>query len=181
MKNIFSIPFILFSLSSVLASAAGVKKATEHRHHEAHSHGSANLAIAFEATQGNVEFSGASEGILGFEHKPKNSKEQKTLDEATQLFETNMKDMVQFAPELNCQWTKHSVGQIIQKKSEGSGEHSDWQARFSIICAKAITGTQVIINFERFKKLKDIDITLIADSVQKSAEYKGQSLTVNIK
>ena len=153
----------------------------KHREHGAHVHGDGKLAIAFDDTKGKIEFKGAAEGILGFEHKAKNAKDKKTLSEAILFFENNISKMIQFDSSLNCQFTKEMIGQVAEEGEEGSGDHSDWAANFAVTCDKSPLGSKLTIDFAHFKRLKDIDVTILAGSIQKSVEFKGKPITTELK
>ena len=90
---------ILFLL---LISPVTFAAAKEHRHHEAHVHGSATLNIAFEKLQGKIEFKAAADSILGFEHEAKSEKDKKTVSDISSLFENNINTMVHSTTS----WTK---------------------------------------------------------------------------
>lgn len=171
------------SVFSMVAFASGKTKnsKTEHRQHEAHVHGAGSLAIAFDDARGRIEFKGAAEGVLGFEHKPKNKKDQLVVDKAQAQFEREIGQMVQFDKALNCQFAKEQIGQVPEEGEESSGEHSDWAATYNVTCAKSPAGTKVTVDFSQFKLIKDIDITLLVGSVQKTAEFKKKPVTIEIK
>ncbi len=174
----------IYVLSTILLLSMNVfAKEKKHKHHDhgAHVHGAGNLAIAFDDVKGKIEFKGAAEGILGFEHKPKNKKEEKIVSEAIARFENEMSKMVQMDSSLNCKFTKDMIGQVPEEGNEGSGEHSEWVANFTVICSKSPMGTKLIVDFSNFKSLRDLDITILADSVQKSAEFKKKPVTIELK
>jgi hypothetical protein len=168
----------LFSVLSLAAEPTKKEKRHEHREHGAHIHGGGTLAIAFDDMKGKIEFKGAAEGILGFEHQPRSDQDKKTVADAIAHFEKDISKMIQFDPSLNCQLTKDMIGQVPEEGEEGSGEHSDWAANFSVACGKSPVGTKLTVDFTSFKRIKDLDITVLAASVQKSAEYKGKKPVV---
>lgn len=172
---------ILIALCFLTLRAQSAEKKQEHREHGAHVHGAGNLAIAFDETHGKIEFKGAAEGILGFEHKPKSKKDEKTVSNAVAQFDKNISKMIQMDPALNCLFTKEMIGQIPEKGEEGSGEHSEWAANFDVTCDKSPLGTKMIIDFSYFKLLNDMDITVLVESVQKSAEFKRKPVTIDLK
>ncbi|PIS11288.1 MAG: hypothetical protein COT73_04760 [Bdellovibrio sp. CG10_big_fil_rev_8_21_14_0_10_47_8] len=174
-KIIFS-----FALFSVAAFADSHSKHEKHREHEAHVHGSGSLAIAFDANKGKIEFLGAAEGILGFEYQPRTAKDKKAAAEATERFEKDIGKIVQMDPALKCQFTKDLIGQVPEKGEEGSGKHSDWAANFSVSCAKDPVGTKIKVDFSSFERIKDVDITVLAGAIQKSVEYKGSSVIIDL-
>jgi hypothetical protein len=167
--------FIFVSLFTIVSIAETKKeKHHEHREHGAHVHGGGTLAIAFDGATGKVEFKGAAESILGFEHQPKSEKDKKAVAQAIVNFEKNISKMVQFEPSLGCQFKTDLIGQVPEEGEEGSGEHSDWAAQFSLACSKSPIGSKLTVDFTSFTRVKDLDITILADSLQKSAEFKGK-------
>lgn len=165
---------------SVLISLTTLAK-EKHQNHEAHVHGGATLAIAFDSNSGKVEFKAAADGILGFEHKHTSAGDKEKLQQATAIFESQINELIKFDPQLQCQFKGERVGLFFSEKGNGSGQHSDWIATYSIICQKAPQGSVVEIDFSKFPHIDDIDITALVGSVQKSAEYKKKLLKVELK
>lgn len=157
-----------------LIASAGKSKKSKHHGHEAHVHGSAKLAIAFDNLQGQVEFKAAAEGILGFEHAAHSAQDKQTFETMKTNFE-QMQQYVQFDPALNCQW---KAGKI--ELSNDKGEHGDFVAQSAVNCAKSPLGSKLKIDFSSFSRLKDLDITVLMGDLQKSAETKGPPLVVDL-
>jgi len=151
---------------------------SEHRHHGAHVHGAGTIAIAFEKEKGTVEFQSAAESILGFEHLPKKSQDQKIFETTRQSFESEIGRWIQFDANLKCAFQKDKIEQTFENKAKS---HSSWVARYSVTCAKSPLGSTLILDFSKFPKLKDLDVTILIDVVQKSAEYKGKVIKVELK
>lgn len=172
---------IIIAILFLTTSALAKEKKHEHREHGAHVHGDGNLSIAFDDTQGKIEFKGAAEGILGFEHEPKSKKDKNTVADAVAQFENEIGKMVQMDPSLGCQFNKELIGQVPEGGEGGSGEHSEWAANFVVACSKSPLGTKIIIDFSRFKLLKDVDITVLAGAVQKSVKFKKNPVMIEIK
>ncbi len=164
-------------------------KKEAHRSHEAHVHGGGTLNIAFDGANGKAEFKAASEGILGFEHEAKSEKDKKALAKAVSQFEQDFGKFVSIDSTLGCEFTKELIG--MQKDEDHDedaaedhkkkGEHSDFVANLNIKCSKPIKGSKLVVDFSAFKHLKDLDITVLADDVQKSAEYKGRAVSLELK
>lgn len=169
---------LIFILFFGIARFAQAKK---HQHHQqAHVHGAGTLGIAFDGTVGKIEFRGAAEGILGFEYKPKNKNDEKTVADAIENFENNMGQMVAFDETLNCKLTKETIGQVPEKGEKHLAEHSEWVANFKVNCIRSPLGTKMTVDFTRFKHLKDLDITVLVDSLQKTAEFNKKPVTINL-
>ncbi|HPI41054.1 MAG TPA: DUF2796 domain-containing protein [Pseudobdellovibrionaceae bacterium] len=165
-------------------------KKNEHRHHEAHVHGGAVLNIAFDQLQGKVEFKGASEGVLGFEHEAKTEKDKKKLSQVISQFESGMGSMVKFDASLGCVFSKEKIERVGEENHEDHenqnddkhhhGEHSDFVALFNVLCKKEIKGTKLTIDFTQFKGVKDLDVTILVGDLQKSIEVQRKPVTVEL-
>jgi hypothetical protein len=162
-------------LSTLLLSVA---VATEHREHGAHVHGGGTLAIAFDSLKGRVEFKAAAAGIVGFEYEVKTTKDRKTVEGAVTQFEKNITKMIQFDPALGCHFSKDKIA--MQKESP-QAQHADFVANFNVTCAKSILGSKLIVDFTSFSEMKDLDITVLVDSLQKTAEAKSQTVTIELQ
>lgn len=163
---------------SVLLVAHSLSAAEKHAHreHGAHVHGAAELSIAFEGPQGKVEFKSASDSIVGFEHIAKSATDKKIVDEAFKKFEGKISEMIVFDKSLQCQFSKDKLEVV----SEG-GSHSNTVAAFSVRCTKSPVGTKLVFNIQKhFPKLKDIDVQIIADNVQKSLEIKSAGTSLEL-
>lgn len=184
--KIFSIAFIVvFFLAGQAFPNKGHKK---HREHGAHVHGAAALNIAFDELAGRIEFKGAADGVVGFEHKAKSDQDKKRLQDAIAKFESEIAQMVVFEKSLGCQITKDNVALESQsqekpaaKKAHKHAEHADFVASFSVICEKSVVGSKVEVDFTNFKRIKDLDITVLVGDIQKSAEAKAKPVVIELK
>lgn len=162
-----------------------VNAKSKHQSHEAHVHGSATLAVAFDGNAGKIEYKGAADSVLGFEHKPSSDQDKKKIADATAIFETQIAQMIQFDSSLGCKFTNDRIGLFFKEqskdKNKNTGEHSDWIANYSVVCAKSPVNTNLQIDFTRFEHIDDMDITLLIGNVQKSAEYKKKVLKIELK
>lgn len=178
--------FINLTTIILLLALNSIALAKSNRKHEAHVHGGGQLSIAFEGANGQIEFKSAAESILGFEHMPKNNSEKSLIEKMKSQFASEMKDYVRFEDALACKFTADKIMQEAEAHKDhdedsGSGEHSDWVAQFKVICDKSPLNSELQIDFRKFKKINDIDVTLIIDDLQKSAEYKGLPLQIKLK
>lgn len=162
----------------ILSSLAFAKEKKEHRHHEAHVHGGAVLNIAFDQLNGQIEFRAASVGVVGFEHAAKSDKDRKTVSEAINRMEANVAKLIQFDSSLGCSFTKEKIEMVPESDSS---THSDFVASFKVICSKSVVGSKVTFDFTSFKKIKDLDVTVLADTVQKTAEVKSKPVVLELK
>ena len=164
------------SLLVILSLTAAAED--EHRHHGAHNHGSATASLAFDGVNGRLEFKSPSESIFGFEHEAKTDKDKKTQAAGLSTLENKIAQIVVFDSKLNCQFTKDKI-EVVKEANEN---HSDTSASFNISCKKTPIGSHITFFFQKFfPKLHDVDLQILADSVQKSAEAKSNGMQVELK
>lgn len=147
----------------------------QHRAHGAHVHGSAQLNIAFDGKNGKIDFKAASEGVVGFEHLARSAQDKKTLADVISKFELNTNTLVQFDAKLNCKYKKEKAEMTFDH------EHSDFIAIINVACDAPVVGSKITVNFSDFKNIHDLDITVLADNIQKTAESKGAPITIDLK
>lgn len=119
-----------FSFSAFAHEHEGHKD-DHHREHKAHTHGHATLSIAFQGHDGKVEFTSPAESVIGFEHEAVKEKDIKAKDAAIAKFETEIGNIVAFAPDLKCVFTKDKIEQVLEEgctcgnHGKGHGKHHD--------------------------------------------------------
>lgn len=150
--------------------------ALAHREHGAHKHGEGKLAIAFDKTEGQMEFNIPAESIVGFEHKAVKPRDVEKQKNAIELFEKELSNMVRFDPGLMCQLKKHAVQ--VEEKSK---KHSDFVAHYKIACEKSPAGTSITFDFKPLEKVMSVEIIVLAGTLQKKVTYKRTPLTVDLK
>lgn len=165
----------VFIFFIILVSLANAKK---HREHGSHVHGQATLAIAMDGLNGQVELKAASDSVLGFEHLAKSAKDKQKLAEVKNDLENKIASYIQFNSSLDCQWSKKSIEMVSENDH---GHHSDFVAQFTVTCKKSPVGSSLLIDFTSFKKLKDIDVTILAGDLQLKSEIKSSKVTIDLK
>lgn len=165
------------SLTTALATDKA-KAQKEHRHHHAHSHGAGKMSLAFDGLNGRIEFEVAAESILGFEYAPKTDKDKKTLADAIKAFQENFSKMVQFDSTLGCEMTADKVEQKMEGKTSS---HSNFKASYDVTCKKSVVQSKVKFNFSQYEHLNDLDVTILADQVQKNLEMTNKESSVELK
>lgn len=169
MKLLLAFIFLSFAVS------AGEKHT--HREHSAHAHGAGNLGIAFEGAKGQIDFKIPSESIFGFEYVAKSEKDKKKRDEGLIKLETKISEMVVFDSSLNCKITKDKIEVVAE-----SIKHSNAVAAYNVVCDKSPVGTEITFNFQKqFPKIKDLEVQVIADNVQKSVEVEKNNTKLLLK
>lgn len=170
----------LVALFTICSLSVPHALAEEHHHHEhgAHSHGSGTLAIAFDNLKGQIEFKAAAFGIVGFEHPAKSVTDKKQLADVISKFESGISKFVSFDPNLSCVFKKEKVDMVPDTDGDN---HADFIANFEITCGKPPMSSQLKIDFSTYSKIKDLDITVLIGDVQKSAEFKGKPVVLELK
>jgi hypothetical protein len=154
------------------------------REHGAHLHGAGSLGIAFEENKGRMEFKIPSDSIIGFEYTPKTNKDKKTKQAQLEILEKNISEMVVFNSAIKCQIIKDKI-EIVKdggESKEPRAEHSTTFATFNVKCDKPPAGTKISFNFHKFfPRIQDLDVQIIAGSIQKSIEVKQSNVSVELK
>jgi hypothetical protein len=179
MKSILLACVLLASITSFAKADKKevIEKKPAHREEKAHKHGAAQLEIAFQGANGQIDLEAATEGIYGFEYLPKTDEDKKKQHNAFALIETNIAEMIQFEASLKCEISKTN----IEIKNHDGEKHSDINASFKVICQKSPTGTTITFHFQKtFPKLKEVNVQLVADDLQKSfkANKDGSKLVL---
>lgn len=149
----------------------------QHREQGAHVHGSGKLSIAFDQSNGKVEFRTPAAAIVGFEHAAKSAQDKKAVSEASAKFESEIRSLVQMHPRLNCVFKKDN----IEVKAAKGGGHSDFVANFNVICLRSPLGTSLTVDFSLYPNMKDVDVTVLVGELQKTAEVKSKPVEIELK
>lgn len=140
----------------------------------AHSHGAGSLSVVFDGNMGLVEFKAAAEGVLGFEHQPKSKKDKEIYAAVSEMFSNKPEQFIQFAENAKCSFSKESL-ELTKTK------HADFIVRYKVNCQSGLAATLLKIDFSSIKGLKDIDGTVMINDLQKSFEYKGKPVQIELK
>lgn len=118
---------LLLSLAGLISSANAGSDQHDHHHDEkaedhsleAHVHGQAELLIAQDQNEFQLEFRSPAANIVGFEHKPKSEEEKASVTQAQDVLE-NATALFQFNGS-QCSLTEQSIdfGYLV----ESDGEH----------------------------------------------------------
>lgn len=148
----------------------------EHRHHGAHVHGAGSLAIAFDKNVGTLEFKTPATGVLGFEYKKLKETDKAKLKSVTAEIEKKISQMVSFPDSLQCRFDKKGIDYILEKEG-----HAEFSVTYHIICQKSPLGSLIKFDFSAYPDVKDIDVTILLDSLQKSLELKDGKGQIELK
>ena len=162
---------------SILLLSSGLQ-AHEHRHHGSHQHGAGKIGIAFEGANGKMDLKIPSESIFGFEHQAKSTKHKAAQKAGLKSLEEKIGALVVFDPALQCVISTDKVEVVKEKRSS----HSDTVGIYTIKCSKSPLGSTITFNFQKeFPRIKDLDVEVVADSLQKSIEVKESGARLELK
>jgi hypothetical protein len=168
--------FLVFFMSLNFFSGAFASKV-----HKAHAHGEAKLNIAYDSKLKalQIEFEGASEGVLGHEHGLKTEAEKKDFEDLKALWK---KGVLSSLESFECALSEDKM------ELELEGKHSEIMASLKYICAKDLEGQELELmlpkSFNELKlskkhKLNHLDVTVLP---AKSGSYSVKSKsTVKVK
>lgn len=180
MKSRIFIALLPFCFCSSFALA-------EIRHHEAHTHGIADLNIAIDDDSVFIELESPAINLLGFEHKPQNDAQQKALTATLEVL-NDIRQVIRF-DQADCRATETVIrppfdaDQSIQDNSDSnaSEEHSEFHARYTLTCDNADhirTGTVHL--FDRFAGFETVRVRWITSNGQGTARLNSRSKTFTI-
>ncbi|MFP5518759.1 MAG: DUF2796 domain-containing protein [Bdellovibrionia bacterium] len=155
--------FITVALVMTLTNPVWAHK----KSHSAHVHGNAEMDIAFDGVKGEVKFEGSGDAFLGFEHKPKNMKQEKAVSDLQDTLKNRINEVVVLPAASGCQWmqTKYEI--------EYHGNHSDVDTEYQVTCQVAPTGKVDLQFVKFFPKMKNIEVEVLTEKVQKKIMIKG--------
>ncbi|ODA33049.1 hypothetical protein A8L45_11905 [Veronia pacifica] len=110
-------PSLIGLALSTTASAAE----NEHRHHKAHKHAEVLMNLIQSDSSVMIEIEAPADDVVGFEHQPKNKKQQKLIDDAVAVL-NDASRIISFNPEAQCLVKEASIKHGF---NDGHDEHHD--------------------------------------------------------
>ncbi len=179
MKSRIFIPFLSIFLFSAPTLA-------EIRHHDAHTHGAAELNIVIENDTVLIEFESPAVNLIGFEHKPRTDAQHLELQKALALL--NDAGVVASFEKGECRVTETLIrGPFDNADQEGPKhgereEHSEFHATYSLSCQDASVITSVSTRlFDHFTGFEAIRVRWIGNKGQGTALLNNHSTTFSIE
>jgi putative ABC transport system ATP-binding protein len=149
----------------------------DHGHHRhAHVHGVAKLEVAVDGGNLSLRLESPLEGLLGFEHAPRNDQERATVAEMRRKLADAGK---LFAPTTAAQCTLKSVQvevpMLDAKQATANAEHADLDADFLFNCAQPakLTGLDVRL-FQAFPKMRRVEAQVVTVKGQKAMRLSSK-------
>lgn len=165
-------------LLAALLVAAPALAGQDHAHH-AHVHGIAKLEVAVDGGNLSLHLESPMEGVLGFEHAPRNDKERAAVAEMRNKLADAGK---LFAPTTAARCTLKSVqveAPTLDAKPAASrntaSEHADLDADFLFVCAQParLTGLDVRL-FQAFPKMRRVEAQVVTAKGQKATRLSSK-------
>lgn len=180
MKSLLVIGLALTGLNAVAAEAPATTPAATahvHREHKAHDHGAGQIGIAFDGTDGKIDFDIPAESIVGFEYEPTKLADKKKLSDGLQLLRSKINDLIVFDSKAKCEITAQSV-----EVERSEAKHSDIEAQYSVKCLQSPVGSAITFKLHsQFKRIKKLQVQVVVDTLQKSASISKDGEKIELK
>lgn len=164
----------------------------EHRHHDSHVHGVAEMNLAVDASSILIELNSPAANIVGFEHKPRDEDEHKRVEQAIQRLQ-EADSLFNFTDDARCQLDNADVVTELEHghddhehhghdhdKSEDA--HSEFSARYHFSCESIDKLKQVEVKlFDEFDGLEEVKAQVITPDVQSLEELTSTRNVIKIK
>lgn len=140
----------------IIFSYAQVSAGPGHKH----THGEANIKIAFEDKEGLIQFTSPSDVIIGFEHAGKNETQKTQIVERLEGIRAKAADL--FTLPQDCQIKTLKAERVATNRS---GTHSNVEAEFQVKCQSSIKGKKLGINIQyHYTQIKKLEVELTTPS-----------------
>lgn len=160
----------------------------------AHVHGLAQLSVAVDGGQVQIQLESPLDSLLGFEHAPRNAQQRETVRAMAkhlrqagglfvltaaagcQLTGVDLQSAALPAELLQAQTTASPVTPTVSTKTAGAGAHADLQASFSFTCSQpaALHSLQLQL-FAAFPGLRQIDAQLATANKQRATRLTAKN------
>jgi len=169
--------------------------------HKAHNHGVANLMVAFESNNLEVQFESPAMSLLGFEHSPK-TEQQMEIIESTKAKLKSPENLLSIKG-ADCQFNSANVSidgpagkslshndkqDITQQHKDhhddhhSNQEHSEVSAVYKFDCddTEKIQSLSVSL-FDSFPSIEEIKVTWLSDTQQSQDVLRPDKATINLR
>lgn len=146
-----------------------------------HTHGEGSLNLAFDSTEGLIEFRADTQSLYGFEYEPRTEQEKQKKKSVLSFFENSFADAVSFPKDKLCKIEpievkaaalSHSNQHHEHDHDQHRAEHRDLEAKYKVQCEEKVHGAKVKIDLSRFKNLHTLRVSVLSDEVQASFELE---------
>jgi hypothetical protein len=159
----------------LVVAAAVTATAQSKREGHAHEHGKAKLGIAFEGSNGKVEWEAPLESITGFEHEAKTPADKKRLEEAKAVVRARFGEMVRMPATAGCKVT------VDDTHVDQEGSHRDLHTKATIACLRAPAG-EIRFDFARFfPRIEKTEVQFLSGEKQLGGEVTAARPVLRIE
>ena len=166
----------LFCVATLSVGTIAIAGEHEHRHHDSHEHGVAELNIAIDGKHVLIELDSPAANIVGFEHAPQNPQQQDLVDHAINTLE-HPENFLLFTPSAECLLEDSEIETGLTAKQhdhhhDGASDapasrHSEFNVSYRFSCDKIAKLKYVDVKlFSRFEGLEDIKVQMITPNRQ---------------
>lgn len=160
--------FILFA--SFTISAENHEHHKKHKHHHGkHTHGEADVSFGVDQKTFFFELKGPADVFFGFEHRPKNEKQEKLVSNIREFFKGDLPAIISMDEIDQCKVVNHDFK--WDQKEKG---HSDVEVVIQGECATNVTGKTWTLNlFKKMTHLKEVHLKAVGVDKQVSEHFKS--------
>jgi hypothetical protein len=168
-----------------------------HRHHQAHEHGVGQLNIAIEQHQLHLELESPAMNIVGFEHKPRNEKQHKAVEQAVARLREGEK-LFLTSHEAGCSLQQAQVDTSLlegddehhhdgghdehhqhdahHEEEHGEEAHADFTASYRFECHKPEALKSITVKlFAAFPATEELEVQLLSGQGQSATELTSSN------
>lgn len=168
----------------VLALSAGPALAWAE---EPHVHGVSRINVAVEGPNAVVELFIPAASVYGFEHEPRNQKEEKHRELALKRLEENVGRVLILEREAGCRPSSITVGLSSKHDSEENGaehdrhedgHHAEVFSEFTLDCDVGLAGRKVRTGiFGLFPSIEQVTVVVLSETSQQQIRIKDAETT----
>ena len=184
-KKVITIFLTIFTISFI----ANAEESNEHRHHEAHVHGEAELSLIIDETSIAFELKSPALNVLGFEHEPKTEAEEELVHAANEKL--SKYENIIFIPDLKCKVSEFDLDSPYEDEHAGEShhdahdheeDHGDYYLSYSLSCKNIDKLETIEVKlFENFEGFESIEAMWINQSEADSAELTKERNIIKLK
>ncbi len=185
-------PALIFKEGSVALFSLAMMAGLPAHAADPHVHGQAHLSVAVDGGQVQIQLESPLDGLLGFEHAPRNARQREAvramaarLHQADKLLvltaaagcQLKQVDLRSAALPAELLQTKAAASPVATTTKAAADAHGDLEADFSFTCSQpaALQGLTLKPLFAAFPGLRQIDTQLATGNQQGAAKLTAKS------
>ena len=169
-KNTITTSVVSMMLVAIFATTAAYANDHNHREHDSHEHGVAQLNIAQEGNTLHMELESPAMNIIGFEHMPRNGAQHAAVEHAVAELKKG-DELFRFSAAANCKLMEARVESGLLDKEHKAGDedsHADFDVSYLFSCSQPdLLHSLTVGLFKLFPATEELEVQLISDRGQK--------------